>query len=346
LASLFVHLKPILPPLLVFVVVLAAIALFFAFLGATSGRRLVRFVDGLLRDWACLLPLIAFGSVIVVEYAFDVRFLKEPSEFHKPPDFHWANPATDGATALRVASALYVVELFDAALAAAALVTIVYCLREIYRLWCRTHVTQRVALFVAVAIVAEVHYALWFTWNPIANVVSSTLGERADALMGLNDPMTALMLATLTALWLIAMTSGFIVATAATAARAVQEELDQLTVLLYLAAAVVVLFMFALGADTFSVAALLAQGKESTGRLVQELALVQSLNFGVFWSLFLAAMHYPSVWAILRKPRSAGLEDKDSPSPTRYYRTVAATLSVFAPLIIAVLTKLLDSLVN
>src|SRR4029077_3478277 len=130
------------PSLLVVVVVLAAIALIFAFLGAPPGRRLVSFVDGLVRDWACLLPLIAFGSVIAVEYAFDVRFLKEPSEFHKPPVFKWASPGSDSATATRVASALYLVEMVDAALAAAALVTIVYCLREIYRRWSHTDVTH------------------------------------------------------------------------------------------------------------------------------------------------------------------------------------------------------------
>jgi hypothetical protein len=188
------------------------------------------------------------------------------------------------------------------------------------------------------------NYALWFVFNPLEHVLTNALSDKADAIMGLDEHQDALTVATLSAIWLIAMTSGFIVVGKASEANAVQVQLDRLTVLLYLAAVVLVLYMLVLGASTFAAASLLAQSKEGTSKLVQQLALTEALNFGVFWSLFLAAMHYPSVWAAIRNS-SVDRLDQEVPSPTLYYRKLATTLSVFSPLIMAIITKLLGSLI-
>src|SRR5262245_30387255 len=172
------------------------------------------------------------------------------------------------------------------ALTAAAFVTIVRCLGQICRLWSLTSWRHRIALFVTMAVVAEINYVLWFTLNPLEESLANMLTKKADSIMHLDEPIRAVQLAVLSAIWLIALTSGFIVAKDGSELREVHKQLDQLTVLLYLAAVVVVLFMFVLAAATFSAASLLGEGKESARALIRQLALVESLNFGVFWSVF------------------------------------------------------------
>ena len=333
-------------PALIIVGGVVGLALIFILCESPSGRRLIAFGEALLTEWAYLSPLLGYCAVIVVEYAFDVRFLKEPSQSHNPPEFYWANPTIDSAAATRAASALYSLEIVYVALSTAVFVTIVYCVGVIYQSWRNTPRKHRVALFVTVGIIAEVNYMLWFSLNPLENVLSNTLTEKANAILGLNEPLEILTLLTLCSIWLTAMTSGFIVAQEASDLMVVQVQLDRLTVLLYLVAAVLICYMFVLAGSVFSAGSLLAQGTDTYGALVRDLALAEALNFGVFWTLLLAAIHYPSVWAIMRKPCPDGLIDRESPSATFYYRKVATTLSIFSPLMLAVATKLLGSLVK
>jgi hypothetical protein len=320
------------------------LALAFIFFQSARGGRVVTFTERLLKDWGCLLPLFAFCVVTVGEYAFDVRFLQDPSHSQERPAFAWANPATDSAAATRVATSLYVLEMVDVTLSAAVIITIAFCFGLIYRLWNRTARKHRIGLFITVACVAEINYILWFCVNPLEDVLTNTLRQQADSIMALDEPLTALILATLIAIWLIAMTSGFIVASEAANAKEVQDQLNHLTVLLFLAAAVLTLFMCMLGASTLSAASLL--GKDGPSDLVRQLALAESLNFGVFWSLFLAAIHYPSVWAVIQKPCADRLGEKDVSSPVHYYRKVATTISILAPVIVAALTKLMGSMIQ
>jgi hypothetical protein len=400
--------------LVIIAVVVTALGSIYALLESDRGRRLVARAAAFIKEWACLLPLLAFCFVVVVEFGLDVWFLAIPSQSHARlntarsahlvgqslgaqgvapvapplggmmqtlvaatlahfdafplPVFTWASPETDIAAAARVESARYVIEMIDMALVAAAVVTIVYCLVVTYRMWNRTAWKHRKALLIALVVVAGVNYCLWYPLNPLEKTLSNRLGIKADILMGLPEPIPYLLLAELIAIWLISMTSGFIVANEASEPKVVHKKLDQLTVLLYLAAALLALIMIWLVASTYSAASLLAKGKESAGDSVRQLALMESLNFGVFWSFFLAASHYSSVWAVTRKHSADELNIKkpstdepeglniktsstdkpemEKPTPTRYYHKVTVTLSILSPMIVAILTKLLESLIK
>jgi hypothetical protein len=259
--------------------------------------------------------------------------------------FKWAHPARDTAAATRELTARFIVEIAQLAVTIAVIATVLRCLYLIRKLWRDIKWTQKACLIGLACIAAGLTYALWFAMNPFAGTLPTALVEHALVITDRQGPADwdfyLQCAVVLVAIPLVAMTSGFIVASEVEQPAARKEQLNELTTLLILTAALVVFFMFMLGATVLWSASLLPQGKDSEGALVQQLALAMSVNFGVFFALLLAALHIPSVWAVARKHCTSGTEAGPLVSPIQYYVQVGTILS---PVIAGIpLTKFVSS---
>lgn len=258
--------------------------------------------------------------------------------------FKWAHPSRDSAAATRELTSRFIIEIADLAVIVVAVLTILKCIGRVHKLWCDVDWLHVLSLVGLTFVTAFVTYVLWFSsLQPFEHTLPNALTAHAIAITDREGLALVAMgiqyLVIIVAIPLVAMTSGFIIAKGVAESTAREQQLNDLTTLLFLTAALVVLFMFMLCADLLWVGSLLAQGKDSEGALVQQLALAMSMNFGVFFACLLAALHIPSVWAVTSEPCIDQLGTRAT-SPTQYYVRLGTILS---PLLAGIpLTKLVS----
>lgn len=244
--------------------------------------------------------------------------------------FKWIHPARDCAGATRELTARLVVQMIFLATTVVAGITIWRCLLLIIK-WHADVGLERAEVLIQLTIfVAYVIWRLFFQLNPFADTLVNSLTAEARLTIdrpGADDLDLYLQLAVFVFVMpLVAMTSGFIVAKDLKGLAVLDDQLDDLTSLLFPAAILAVLFMVMQGIPLFWAASLLPQGKDSEGALVQQLAVSLSINFGFFAALLLAALHVPAVW-VVNKKHSAELLTDTKASTAQYYVRFATVLS-------------------
>ncbi len=171
-----------------------------------------------------------------------------------------------------------------------------WCLFLILNRWEQVEWKYLLLLFLALA-TSRLIYSLWWSRNPFNNTLPNELIHHARQLAGRAEVISLLHfnqeMFMLLVMPLVAATAGFIVTKKEYSVEKANRQLQDLTALLYLAVAVLVPNTFVIVTKLLWAASLLAQGKDSEGAMVQQLALALGLNFGVAYTLFLAAVYRP-----------------------------------------------------